>query len=126
MSQFLEALSKAAPEEERRESPDKTEEDPRPVTQPVPNPEKTGSQKKGFWGFWKKKEKREKSFYLELKTDTGLTRSWKIQPDQWLTHYSPSLNRPEEYLDAARKIFPRVEVCRDGKTIELNFEDEVS
>lgn len=43
----------------------------------------------------------------------------------WLTHYSPSLNHPEEYLDAARKIFPRVEVCRDGKTMELNFEDEV-
>lgn len=34
MSQFLEALSKAAPEEDRRDSPEKTEEDREPVTQP--------------------------------------------------------------------------------------------
>ena len=85
MRQFLDALAKAAPEENRRDSPDKTEEDPEPAQPSVPSVEKTGSQKKGFWGFWKKKEQREKSFYLELKTDTGLTRSWKIQPDQWLT-----------------------------------------
>ena len=44
--------------------------------------------------------------------------------EMWLTHYSPSLNRPEEYLPAARKIFPKTETCKDGKTITLLFEDE--
>ena len=26
--------------------------------------------------------------------------------EMWLTHYSPSLTRPEEYMDDVRKIFP--------------------
>jgi len=42
----------------------------------------------------------------------------------WLTHYSPSLSRPEEYLSEVRKIFPAAETCKDGKTIELVFEGE--
>lgn len=41
----------------------------------------------------------------------------------WLTHYSPSLNRPEEFLPAVRKIFPASETCKDGKTVELVFRD---
>lgn len=43
----------------------------------------------------------------------------------WLTHYSPSLNYPEEYLKAVRKIFPAAQVCKDGKTVELSFEEEI-
>ena len=42
----------------------------------------------------------------------------------WLTHYSPSLNRPDEFLPAVRKIFPKAETCKDGKTIELVFEED--
>lgn len=42
----------------------------------------------------------------------------------WLTHYSPSLIRPEEFLPDAKKIFERIEAGKDGKTIELLFEDE--
>ena len=42
----------------------------------------------------------------------------------WLTHYSPSLTRPEEYLDEVRKIFPRAVAGKDRKSIELDFEDE--
>ena len=41
----------------------------------------------------------------------------------WLTHYSPSLNRPDEFLPAVRKIFGEAETCRDGKTIELVFDE---
>ena len=41
----------------------------------------------------------------------------------WLTHYSPFLNRPEEFLPAVRKIFPASETCKDGKTVELVFRD---
>lgn len=42
----------------------------------------------------------------------------------WLTHYSPSLNRPEEYMDQVRRIFPKAEAGKDRKSIELDFEDE--
>ena len=41
----------------------------------------------------------------------------------WLTHYSPSLNNPKEYLSATRRIFENTHVCRDGRIMELNFEE---
>ena len=42
----------------------------------------------------------------------------------WLTHYSPSLTRPDEYMGAVREIFPHSQAGRDGKSAELRFEDE--
>lgn len=42
----------------------------------------------------------------------------------WLTHYSPSLTRPEEYMEDVRAIFPRAKAARDGWSLELQFEDE--
>lgn len=45
-------------------------------------------------------------------------------PELWLTHYSPSLMRPEEFMGDVRKIFPGAIAARDGRTVELNFEDE--
>ena len=42
----------------------------------------------------------------------------------WLTHYSPSLTRPEEYMDEVRKIFPNSKAAKDGYTIELDFDEE--
>ena len=44
----------------------------------------------------------------------------------WLTHYSPSLVRPEDYLKDVRKIFPETCLGKDGKTTELHFEEEIS
>lgn len=41
----------------------------------------------------------------------------------WLTHYSPSLNRPEEFMDEVRDICPIAEAGKDGKNIVLDFED---
>ncbi len=42
----------------------------------------------------------------------------------WLTHYSPSLTRPEEYMDEVRRIFPRAKAGKDRKSVELKFEDD--
>lgn len=39
----------------------------------------------------------------------------------WLTHYSPSLTRPEEYMDAVRSIFPNAKAGKDGMSAELGF-----
>lgn len=44
--------------------------------------------------------------------------------EMWLTHYSPSLTRPEEYMDEVWRIFPRVAAGKDKKSVELDFEDE--
>ena len=49
----------------------------------------------------------------------------KAQPSQmWLTHYSPSLVYPEQYLKQVREIFPETYLGKDGKTMELDFEEE--
>ena len=42
----------------------------------------------------------------------------------WLTHYSPSLTRPENYMKEVHKIFPKAIAAKDGRTAELKFEDE--
>lgn len=42
----------------------------------------------------------------------------------WLTHYSPSMTHPEEYMKDVKKIFPQAIAAKDGRTLELNFEDE--
>lgn len=39
----------------------------------------------------------------------------------WLTHYSPSLVRPEEFMEDTRAIFPNAKAGKDGKSIVLEF-----
>ncbi len=41
----------------------------------------------------------------------------------WLTHYSPSLEYPEEGLSFASAVFPQTECGFDGKTEDLLFEE---
>ncbi len=43
--------------------------------------------------------------------------------EMWLTHYSPSMNKPQEYLEELRKLFPRVVVAKDRFVKELKFEE---
>ncbi len=44
--------------------------------------------------------------------------------EMWLTHYSPSLIRPDEFMDGVRVIFKHSIAARDGRTVELRFDDE--
>ena len=41
----------------------------------------------------------------------------------WLTHFSPSLVRAEDYMPKVREIFPNASLGKDGRMIEMNFED---
>lgn len=77
----------------------------------------------GMYGEPDKKAKAKETKHMTFYEAACLARRANV-PRLWLTHYSPSLNRPEEYLPAVRKIFPAAETCKDGKTIELMFEDE--
>lgn len=43
--------------------------------------------------------------------------------EMWLTHYSPSLVRPEDYMKKVRKIFPNAYAGKDGKSVDLMFQD---
>ena len=66
----------------------------------------------------KAKEYKHMTFYeaasLAKEADVG---------ELWLTHYSPSLTRPEEYMDDVREIFLRAIAAKDRRTAELVFED---
>ncbi|SFQ09715.1 RNAse Z [Butyrivibrio proteoclasticus] len=42
--------------------------------------------------------------------------------EMWLTHYSPSLVNPAEYLPETKKIFQNVVAAKDGRSVTLKFE----
>lgn len=42
----------------------------------------------------------------------------------WLTHFSPSLVRAEDYMPQVKKIFADAHLGRDGKSVELLFEED--
>jgi ribonuclease Z len=44
--------------------------------------------------------------------------------EMWLTHYSPSLIRPEDFIGEARRIFPNTKPGKDRKSVTLEFEQE--
>ena len=43
--------------------------------------------------------------------------------EMWLTHYSPSVVRPDLYLNDLRKIFPNTHASKDGRNVSLLFDD---
>ena len=44
--------------------------------------------------------------------------------EMWLTHFSPSLIRAEEYMPKVRETFANAHLGRDGKSVELTFREE--
>ena len=60
---------------------------------------------------------------MTFKEAAKLAKDAKVK-ELWLTHYSPSLVRPEEYMDEVRKIFPNASAGKDGRTVELDFEED--
>ncbi len=43
----------------------------------------------------------------------------------WLTHFSPSLVRAEDYMPKVREIFPNAHLGKDGKTAVMKFEEDL-
>ena len=52
-----------------------------------------------------------------------LAKDAKVE-EMWLTHYSPSLTGPEPFMDDVKKIFSNAKPGKDGKTVDLLFEEE--
>ena len=44
--------------------------------------------------------------------------------EMWLTHFSPSLVGPEQYVEDLQKICPVISLGKDGRSKELVFEEE--
>lgn len=66
----------------------------------------------------KAKQYKHMTFYeaAHLAKDAGVK-------EMWLTHFSPSLVRGEDYMDAVRKIYPNAYLGKDGKSVTLDFEE---
>ena len=77
----------------------------------------------GMYGEKDKSAKARENKHMTFYEAAALAR--EAAPRQmWLTHYSPSLTRPEEYMDEVRKIFPHSWAAKDGCTMELDFDEE--
>ena len=77
----------------------------------------------GMYGEDDKLEKAKGYKHMTFREAAALARDAGVK-EMWLTHYSPSLIRPDEYMDMVRGIFPNAYPGINGKTMELNFEEE--
>ena len=77
----------------------------------------------GLYGEDDKADKAKGYKHMTFREAAILARNANVQ-EMWLTHYSPSLVRPDDYMDKVREIFSNAFPGKDGKSVELNFEDE--
>ena len=77
----------------------------------------------GMYGEEDKAEKAKGYKHMTFREAAVLARDAQVG-EMWLTHYSPSLIRPEDYIDVIREIFPQTYPGKDGKSVELNFEED--
>ncbi len=76
----------------------------------------------GMYGEKDKLKKAKEYKHMTFQEAAGLAKDAGVK-EMWLTHYSPSLNRPEEYIKEARDIFPATIAAKDGRSTELKFTD---
>ena len=77
----------------------------------------------GMYGEDDKLEKAKGYKHMTFREAATLAKQADVE-EMWLTHYSPSLIRPDEYMDMVRDIFPKAYPGKDGKTMEMNFEED--
>ena len=77
----------------------------------------------GMYGEPDSEEKAKEHKHMNFYEAAGIAKEADV-PELWLTHYSPSLNHPEQYQDEVRKIFANTIVAKDGRSVELRFQDE--
>ena len=77
----------------------------------------------GMYGEDEKKDKAKGYKHMTFREAAELAKEAGVG-EMWLTHYSPSLIRPDDYMDTVRAIFPQAYPGKDGKSVELNFEEE--
>ncbi len=76
----------------------------------------------GMYGEPDKLDKAREYKHMTFYEAADMAKRAKVK-EMWLTHYSPSLPRPEDFMKAVKKIFPEAVAAKDGRTVELKFED---
>ena len=77
----------------------------------------------GMYGEPDKKEKAKEYKHMTF-YDASLMAKQAEVAKLWLTHYSPSLARPEDYKKEVQEIFPQTYIARDGWSEELMFAED--
>ncbi len=77
----------------------------------------------GMYGEADKRQKAKEHKHMTFQEAAELARRADVK-QLWLTHYSPSLTKPEPFMESVREIFPRSYAGKDGKSMELHFEEE--
>jgi len=77
----------------------------------------------GMYGEPGKEAKAKEYKHMTFKEAAAIARKAEVE-ELWLTHYSPSLVHPEEYMGSVTDIFPNAYPGKDKKSKELNFEED--
>lgn len=77
----------------------------------------------GMYGEKEKHAKAVENKHMTFDEAAVLARDAKVK-EMWLTHYSPSLNRPEEFMDDVRTVFPAAKAGKDRMSVELDFPEK--
>lgn len=77
----------------------------------------------GMYGEPGKEAKAREYKHMTFKEAANLAKAANPK-ELWLTHFSPSLTRPEEFMQEVRDIFPNARAGKDGKTAELEFDED--
>ncbi|MCI9035778.1 MAG: ribonuclease Z [Lachnospiraceae bacterium] len=77
----------------------------------------------GMYGEPDKKEKAKEYKHMTFYEAAHMAKQAEVAK-LWLTHYSPSLARPEDYKKEVQEIFPQTYITRDGWSEELMFAED--
>lgn len=77
----------------------------------------------GMYGEKDKEKKAIEHKHMTFYEAANLAKEAEVS-ELWLTHYSPSLVRPEEYIEETRKIFKNTIAAKDKRSTVLQFEDK--
>ncbi len=77
----------------------------------------------GMYGEPEKLQKAKENKHMTMYEAAELAKKANVK-EMWLTHYSPSLVNPKEYLPKVKEIFSKSIAAKDGRNITLKFEDE--
>lgn len=77
----------------------------------------------GMYGEEEKKQKAKAHKHMLFSEAAQLARQGHVG-ELWLTHFSPALTAPEQFLEVATSIFPNTELGEERKCTTLLFPDE--
>ena len=77
----------------------------------------------GMYGEPEKEKKAKEYKHMTFYEAANMAKEAEVK-ELWLTHYSPSLVRPQEYEKQVREIFSNTVIPKDRRTTTLMFEEE--